>query len=339
MPMVVSETVTEAPGSAVKGVPNPMSAGSSCPTRMALLTLAALSTVGLAAESPRSIVLLAGGRSHGYGTHEHYGGCMLLARLLNEHAPGVLAVVHRGCPKDPAVVGSASALVLCCDGGVHGVVGRHLAEVGKLVERGGGMACFHYALAEPKGERGDRMLRWIGGYYETHWSVNPIWTAGFKSLPKHPITRGVRPFAIKDEWYYHMRFVKDMKGVTPILSAVPPDSTRKRPFGAHSGNPHVRARMGMPEHVAWAYERPGGGRGFGLTGVHWHWNWAHDDFRKLALNALVWIAGAEVPPDGVPSKTPTVAELAANLDNPKQKNWRPEPLLRMIEQFNRPAER
>ena len=34
----------------------------------------------------------------------------------------------------------------------------------------------------------------------------------------------------------------------------------------HSGNPHVRARMGMPEHVAWAYERPGGGRSFGFTG-------------------------------------------------------------------------
>ena len=37
---------------------------------------------------------------------------------------------------------------------------------------------------------------------------------------EHPTARGVKPFVIKDEWYYHMRFVEGMKGVTPILSAV-----------------------------------------------------------------------------------------------------------------------
>ena len=125
-----------------------MSARSTWPARMALLALAAVSTVGLAAESPRVIVFLAGGRSHGYGTHEHYGGCMLLARLLNENAPGVRAVVHRGWPKDPAVAEGADAIVVCCDGGAHSVLGRHLEAVAKLVERGAGLACFHYAVVE-----------------------------------------------------------------------------------------------------------------------------------------------------------------------------------------------
>jgi type 1 glutamine amidotransferase len=285
----------------------------------------------------KKIVLLAGGRSHGYGTHEWYAGCTLLARLLNENMPNVRAQVYRGWPKDPKALEGVNAILIACDGGAHRLLGPHLDEVERLVKRGVGMACIHYAVVEPKGKPGDRMLRWIGGYYETHWSVNPIWTADFKRLPKHPITRGVRPFKIKDEWYYHMRFVKDMRGVTPILSAVPPDSTRKRPDGPHSGNPHVRARMGMPEHVAWAYERPGGGRGFGFTGVHWHWNWAHDDFRKVVLNALVWIAGAEVPPNGVVSKTPSVEELEANQGNLKLKNWKRENIQRMIDQWNRPS--
>jgi len=142
-----------------------------------------------------------------------------------------------------------------------------------------------------------------------------------------------------------MRFAENMErdpalrepNVTPILTAIPPDSTRKRGDGAHSGNPHVRARMGMPEHVAWAYQRPDGGRGFGFTGGHWHWSWAHDDFRKLVLNALVWVTGAEVPPDGVPSKTPSVEELEANQDFPKPRNWNQEKIQQDIEQWNRPS--
>jgi hypothetical protein len=79
----------------------------------------------------------------------------------------------------------------------------------------------------------------------------------------------------------------------------------------------VRERMGMPEHVAWAYERPDGGRGFGFTGAHVHWNWEHDDFRKIVLNALAWIAKVDAPPNGVPSRTPTREELEANQDDLK----------------------
>jgi hypothetical protein len=210
----------------------------------------------------------------------------------------------------------------------------HLKQIDELAKKGVGLAFIHYAVIVPKGKAGNCLLDWIGGYYETYWSVNPHWEAEFKKLPRHPITRGVRPFSINDEWYYHMRFVENMENITPILTAVPPDSTRKRKDGPHSGNPHVRARMGMPEHVAWAYERPDGGRGFGFTGGHWHWNWAHDDFRKLVLNALVWLTGTEVPPDGVPSKTPSIEELEANQDFPQPRNWDREKIRQDIKRWN-----
>jgi type 1 glutamine amidotransferase len=76
--------------------------------------------------------------------------------------------------------------------------------------------------------------------------------------------------------------------------------------------------------LAWAYERPDGGRGFGCTGGHFHANWGNDEFRKLMLNALAWTSGAQVPAAGVPS---TVAEdqLEANLDPPPppRKNKKP----------------
>ena len=290
-----------------------------------------LSALGLAAE-PKVVVFIPGSRSHGFGTHEHRAECLLLAKALNEGVSGLRAVV--ATKKQAAgLLPKAAAVVIDCDGGAVAFLGPLADEVDKLARRGGGVACIHYALVAPKGPQGKRMLEWIGGYYEPHWSVNPMWEANFKSLPKHPVTRGVRPFRIRDEWYYHMRFLEGMKGVTPILTAVPPDATRKRPFGAHSGNPAVRARMGMPEHVAWAYQRPGGGRGFGFTGGHFHWNWAHDDFRRLVLNAVVWIAGLEVPEGGVDSKTPTVDDLLANLDEPRPKNWSPDPLARLLREW------
>jgi hypothetical protein len=127
----------------------------------------------------------------------------------------------------------------------------------------------------------------------------------------HPITRGVKPFETDDEWYYHMRFREP--GMTPILSAVPPDATREKPDGPHSNNPTVRAGKGSREVLAWACERPDGGRGFGCTGAHYHKNWANDDFRTMMLNALLWTSGLDVPQDGVPSSV-TADELAANLD-------------------------
>ncbi len=82
-----------------------------------------------------------------------------------------------------------------------------------------------------------------------HWDVK------FDNLPKHPITSGVKPFQTRDEWYFHMRFPEGMKGVTPILSAVPPASTMDRPDGAHSDNPTVRKEVarGDLQHVAWGW--------------------------------------------------------------------------------------
>jgi len=266
----------------------------------------------------KKLVMIAGPPSHGYGMHEHNAGYLLLARCLNRNMSNLYAVVYRnGWPQDPTALDNADAITMNCDGGNGHLLNTHFEQVDSLMKKGVGLGIIHYALIVPKGKPGDYLVNWIGGYHEAFWSVNPIWEANFKTLPNHPVTRGVKPFQIKDEWYYHMRFKKDMANVTPLLTAVPPDETRRRQDGPHSGNEHVRARMGMPEHVAWAYERPGGGRGFGFTGAHWHNNWANDEFRKIVLNALVWITGADVPPDGVPSQTPTVKELEANQDYPK----------------------
>ena len=124
-----------------------------------------------------------------------------------------------------------------------------------------------------------------------------------------------------------MRFRPEMAGVTAIISAIPPDSTRKGKDDAHGGNPEVRAgHWEEPGGVRWCGFRRSndpaynGQRRFGCTGGHVHWNWAQDDFRKTILNSIVWIAKVDVPANGVESKRPTVADMVANMDSVQKKH-------------------
>jgi type 1 glutamine amidotransferase len=79
---------------------------------------------------------------------------------------------------------------------------------------------------------------------------------------------------------------------------------------------------GRPTVLMWVSEplADGAGRGFGFTGGHFHKNWADESQRKVVLNAITWIAGADVPSQGV--ACPVTEELmSANHDDkqPKKK--------------------
>ena len=258
-------------------------------------------STGAASAGSKQILLIADKPSHGPLQHEHNAGIHLLQKGLKT-VPGLAVTTSfDGWPTDSALIDKADAIFMFCTGG-----NRHYAfqenraqSLQKAAARGAGLMFFHYCV-EPGAEAGRReMLDWIGGYFETHYSVNPTWEADFTALPGHPIARGVKPFKIRDEWYYNMRFVDGMRGVTPILSAVPGPESLSRPDGTHSGNADVRAKLGQAHVVMWAFNRPGGGRGVGFTGGHYHLNFADPNFRKLVLNAIVWIAGVEVPANGV----------------------------------------
>lgn len=274
------------------------------------------------AETTKEVIFLAGKKSHGYGAHEHRAGSMLLARCLNESGLDVHAsVVDNGAW--PESVEVPDAIVMYCDGYKGHMAKAHQDEIQTWVDAGVGVSCLHFGVEVEPSELGQQFLDWIGGYFEIGWSVNPHWDATFDEFPEHAITRGVQPFTIRDEWYYHMRFQPEMEGVTPILSALPPLSTltSRAKDKKRGSNPAVMAEVsaGKKQHVAWAYERPDGGRGFGFTGGHFHQNWQQDDFRTLVLNAVLWTAKGEVPEGGVSSRTPTDADLELNQDYPKPK--------------------
>lgn len=292
-----------------------------------ILLLAAIACVpGHTFAADKRIVILAGKASHGPLQHEHRAGSLLLQKCL-AGTPGIVTQVYdHDWPTvtrdgrtvdDDAAFQDTAAIIIYSDGGVRhpALQGERLALLGRLMQRGVGLGLLHYAV-EPLPERGlVEFVDWVGGAFEIHRSVNPLWQADFTALPGHAVTRGVRPFGTKDEWYFNMRFRDGMHGITPVLASVPPARTMTRRDGPHEGNPGVRAAvaLGTPQTVMWLAERPDGGRGFGFTGGHFHLGWKNDDQRKVVLNAILWIAQMEIPAGGVAS-TVTDEDLQANLD-------------------------
>lgn len=265
----------------------------------------------------RKIVMVAGKPSHGPGEHEYNAGCALLKKCLDASGlPIVTAIYRNGWPADPTAFDNANAILLYMNGGPkHPIMGRQrLAEIGALMNEGAGLVCAHFAVEVPAEKGGPAFEDWIGGYYENGYSTNPHWTAKAELDATHPITRGVKPFELQDEWYFNMRFRPNHDGVVSILRAKPSDETRQGETSFPKGPfQQIVAARGRSETLMWAVERKDGGRGVGFTGGHFHRNWQNDQVRKLMLNALVWAAKVEVPTGGVQSEV-TAEAMLQNLD-------------------------
>jgi hypothetical protein len=258
------------------------------------------------------ILFLAGARSHASGEHEFRAGCMLLAKALTEQSGlDVEATVISGWPEDESVFDNVDAVVIYSDG--TSVIQNGWEQADLLAKSGVGLMFMHYAV-HPSPEEGEQYFRpWIGAAMETGYSVNPHWVADLIALPDHPVSNGVKDMVqAYDEFYYAMRFQKDRGKVLDLVTATPTKDRLKRIINLWTDE-GVKG-IGKPQALMWGVEREDGGRGVGFVGGHYHRNWANDGFRQIVLNSIVWVAGAEVPEDGVESKPVTEDELNENLD-------------------------
>jgi len=274
------------------------------------------------------IVLIAGRPSHPPGMHEFRAGTMLLQKALGAVPNLRVDVYTNGWPSkvvdgkpvdDHAALDGADAILIYADGGKGhpALQNDRVGVLDALAARGVGLGFAHYAVEVPAGPSGETMQRWAGGFYETNWSVNPMWAPDFTTFPTHPVTRGVGPFATHDEWYFNMRWTPDAAAknrVTNLLVAAPGDDVRDGPYVSPRGPyDHIIAASGRPEVMMWAFERADGGRSFGFTGGHTHAHWGDVNQRRIMLNALLWMAKIDVPAGGVVD-TITAADLTVNLD-------------------------
>jgi len=276
-----------------------------------------------AADTPKKIVLIAGVKSHGpvgNGIHDYPWSVKLLKVMLDQSniTDQVRVEYHLdGWPQDPATLDDADTIMVISDGrdgdlyseAPHFASDEHLAQVQKQINRGCGFCTFHFSTFAPD-KYATQILDWSGGYFDWEENGQKKWYSAIQvhdtpieiASPEHPIARGVRPFSMKEEFYFNLRFLPDGADRTTVKTAAPVLSV-----------PVLPGREPDGKIVAWAKERANGGRGFGTTCGHFYANWEVAEFRKLILNAIAWTAHVEVPDGGVQSRYFNHQEITAAL--------------------------
>ena len=278
------------------------------------------------AETKR-ILFFAGPASHGWGSHQHPAGSVILAQALRKSGLDVRVDLTFDWPGSD-LLEKMDALVIYSDGWDKHPATEHLDDLENFMNRGGGLSVIHWATGIggkdlwTKKEVTQEAVRvqWrglMGADFEPWHSVSVIWDTGFEDLADHEITQGVTPFRVWDECYFHLRCSEaDCEHVVPLHQSLPPVNVIRPGLRADSGSESALKAVRdekQAQYCSWGFQRPKGGRSYGYTGGHLHWNWARDEVRKLVLNGIYWTAGAKVPESGVVTPRPDAQQMLANL--------------------------
>lgn len=234
------------------------------------------------------IALIGGVKSHGPAQHDFPNGIPLIESLLRRASPfqrAEIVAYPRGFPEDLSLLNGTTSFVFYFDGvqtpPAPLLESARIAEIQKLIDAGAGLVCLHQASTVPTGNTSIPMIEWLGA--KRNGMFDRITeTVSFKpATPSFPVCRGMAPFTYEDEFYPTLMFTKDSKRIVPILRA---DVPKDHPIN------HM---------LAWAYERPDGGRSFGFTGCHYMAAFDQPQVRKMILNAICWTSDLTVPQDGI----------------------------------------
>lgn len=263
------------------------------------------------AGSAKKIIFIAGPKDHGGpGAHEYEKDLRLLKRCLDHatNVQGITTEIYVGrVPKDIAVLADAAAIVIHSSGDgrqdeTHALFhmhdrqnpaatyseadARYMRQLDSLAKKGLGVVVLHYSLIVENERSREYLLDWIGGYHRAGKSQVKIDRGeAVPAAPGHPILGGVRPWTTDHEYYFNQHFRPNDDRFRPILTSMLPSSDPKKQKHA----------------IAWAVERPGGGRGFAFTGGHYHKNMQVESYRRMLLGAILWTAKVPVPKQGVES--------------------------------------
>lgn len=240
--------------------------------------LLALLAVGISmrssvADEPRKLLLV--GQSpdgHPAGTHEYMPGVERLAKLLepNNDLKITIANADEPWPDGPRLIGETDGIVIFLSEGAKWCLAdprRHDALT-QLAVRSGGFVALHWAMGTRETEPIEPFLNLFGGCHggpDRKYRV--VRTELRPAEPIHPIATGLQPLQLREEFYYRLKFVDATPGVEPVMQAM---------------------IDGQPETVAWAWQRPDGGRSFGYSGLHFDDNWQLPEYPRLIKQAVLW---------------------------------------------------
>jgi len=230
-------------------------------------------TASLGAEEPKRLLLVGQGPdSHPAGTHEYMAGVERVAKLLEADQRVKTQVVRADgeWTDGPELIENSDGLVLFVSEGAKWCSAdpRRYEALTKLAARGGGLTVLHWGMGTREAGPIEPFLKLFGAchggpdrkYQVVRSELRP-------AMPAHPIAAGLKAFDVRDEFYYRLKLSAGEPGVQPVMQAL---------------------IDGQPETVAWAWERPDGGRSFGFSGLHFNDNWDLPEYALLMKQGVLW---------------------------------------------------
>jgi type 1 glutamine amidotransferase len=205
-------------------------------------------------------------------THEYQSGLAELAKLLEQVDGLHVRMVNADEPwtDGPELLETADGAVLFLAEGARWIQAdpRRYEAFAQLASRRGGLSVLHWGMGTRAAEPIERFVKLFGAchggpdrkYQVVETDVRIVDSA-------HPATAGLADFRVRDEFYYQLKRVMPDAGLHPLVQAVIDE---------------------RPEMVAWAYDRPDGGRSFGFSGLHFHENWKRAEYRTLVKQGVLW---------------------------------------------------
>jgi len=171
----------------------------------------------------------------------------------------------------------------------------YLDQIDSLQAAGMGIMILHWGIATDGAASvvTSHYMQWFGqvaiaGYTQNplgFWKVTPI-----KAAQKHPVLRGVGPWAYKDEIFSRLLVNPNDPYRTDLLMGESPQTNQ-----SENGSPKG---VISPRCIASVYEK-NQQRGVLWGGMDYHSALLNENYLRFVLNEIVWTAGIEVPKEGV----------------------------------------
>ncbi len=176
-------------------------------------------------------------------------------------------------PEGPELLAKADGVVLFVSEGAHWVREdpRRREAFARLAQRGGGLSVLHWGMGTRDAANIADFVRLFGGCHggpDRRYKVVDVHC----EFATHPVTEGIKPFDVHEEFYFKLKLPQAAKGLTPLLQV------------------NIE---GSDETVCWAWNRPEQGRSFGFSGLHFHENWSVAQYRRLVAQGILWTVAKE----------------------------------------------
>ena len=243
----------------------------------------------------RLLLLYQAPDGHPPQTHEYQAGLRRLQRTLS----GQQGLEVRLVPADepwtdgPELLDGADAVVVFLAEGAAWLSRspERLAAFQNLAKRGTGFTCLHWGMGTKQAEPIAAFASLFGGCHGGPDRKYKVLNTQLVPVASHPITRGILTTEVHDEFYYALKWPSGSSPPTPVARGTIDD---------------------REETIAWAWERPDGGRSFGFSGLHFHRNWEQSSYERLVTQGVLWTLQREIPSEGIRLVAPTNDDPARN---------------------------